>query len=159
MAVSKSPKGAPKPVNEDDPKLKIAAQIEAHFKANPTAAFMLGEPMSLTVVKADSTFSKRPMIGGESFTPTGCYVGKRESLIFRFKPNQASDFLVAEMSQMEAVKAFGGSFPLFLNTATGTSEKTTDMIEAASKAERDLAEKSKNEGKYNQYADIGYGSW
>jgi len=130
--------------------------LKEHFKTS-TKTFMLSEPMTVTVSKADGSFSKRPMIGGESFRPVNCYVGKRKKLIFVFSPAQVSDFSQMEMIETEAVKAFGLAFMALVNAANGGEIK--NILSDAKKAASAAAEAKKNEGKFKQYEQLGFGSW
>ena len=134
----------------------LAEIVDAHFKASH-ATFMLSAPCNVTVLKKDETYSKRPMLGGEQFSPVKCYPGKRKSLIFVFKPEQASDFSFIEMPERDAKMYLGKSFSSYLDRAGDGRGK--DMFEEAKKSESAAAEAKKNEEKFETYSGIGFGSW
>lgn len=138
------------------PQEELAVQMAAHYASN-TTTFMLVEPVSVTIKKSDGKFGKRAMIGGETFRPVDCYVGKRKSLIHVFKPLQASDYATAELSHEDAKKLFGHTFTEFIKAVDGG--KFEEMNREANKLARDEEERIKNAGKAEQYSDLGFGSW
>ena len=158
VAISKPVKASKPPEiasPEDQELAKAASCITAWFQANPNVSLVLGEPVALTVLKGDLTYSKRSMIGGESFELCGCYVGKKKNLVYTFRPTQASDFHQAEMSATEASKAFGATFGTILN-GMYLPQGTTGATIGASKNETEADIKAKNEV---NYVGMGFGSW
>lgn len=140
----------------DDSMESLAQQISDYIGANPQPAMMLVNPQSVTVRKKDGNFSKRPLIGGEQFLLVSCYIGKRNGLIYVFKPVDASDYAHMEMDEGMAKKALSGFDKIIKNV--GGSEFDRFKKEAMNKASLD-AERKKLAGREKNYGEMGFGSW
>lgn len=77
--------------------------------------FEVIEPVALTVKDRHGMYSTRSSIGGEQFTPSGAYVGKRGSMIFVFKPLLLCDYAVMEMEESKALRLLQG-FNAYVHT-------------------------------------------
>ena len=137
----------------------ITEKIEAQNAGKLKDSFMLTEPLQLTVKRANKPgdgYSKRPHIGGESFAPVRCYAGKRNALIYVFKPLEVTDYVEMEMSEAQAKKALVG-FELWLKNVIDR-----DMDRARQEAQQKAsmaAERERLAGREKEYAEQGFGSW
>lgn len=134
---------------------ELAAEFTLRVNgATDLPLFMLTEPVQITVKKSDGGFSKRPQIGGEDFKVTGAYAGKRNGLIFTFKPDTVTDFETMEMSEKDAKGLLSG-----FETWFASFPDMTLAIKEAKKVAADTVEREKNVSKFEQYADMGFGSF
>ena len=148
-------KGDTKPDEVADDSLDKAATVLSKWIDENPQDFMLGDPIQVTVKKKDGTYSKRPQIGGEYFEVVRAYTGKRNSLIFVFKPKSVVDFSEMEMSEVDAVKYLGG-FKDYLAGCTRDFRET--LVDAKEERAKKLEQK-KNAEKFKQYESLGFGSF
>lgn len=139
----------------------LAETLTNNIVARPPGAdtFMLMEPIQLTVKRANKPgdgYSKRPHIGGENFRPLRCYAGKRNKLIYVFKPLEVADYVEMEMDEEAAKKSLGG-FTDFLKQITDFDLQNR-LKNAQDKASLD-AEREKLADRHEVYSDQGFGSW
>ena len=132
----------------------LVAQMNAILLANQKT-FMLGEPLSLTVKRSNGGYSKRPHTGGEDFQALRCYAGKRDKLIYVFRPVDAVDYVEMEMDEAQAKKSLN-RFADFLKTYAGSDFDRTRKEIAKKNAEEAELEKLATR---KEYADLGFGSW
>lgn len=132
----------------------LVAQMNAILLANQKT-FMLGEPLSLTVKRSNGGYSKRPHTGGEDFQALRCYAGKRDKLIYVFRPVDAADYVEMEMDEAQAKKSLN-RFADFLKTYAGSDFDRTRKEIAKKNAEEAELEKLATR---KEYADLGFGSW
>ena len=121
--------------------------------------FMLTEPLQLTVKRANKPgdgYSKKPHIGGENFRPLRCYAGKRNKLIYVFKPMEVADYVEMEMDEEAAKRSLGG-FEAFVKSITDfdVQRRLKDAQDKASLA----AEREKLAARHEIYSEQGFGSW
>jgi len=129
----------------------IAAQITLAFdKAKET--FMLGEPLTLTVLK-DKGYSKAPHVGSEDFAPHKAYVGKRGKLIYVFKPVMVASYHLMEMDETQAEKSLVG-FKEFMKENMG---QILEQLRDSRKKAADDKEREAMADRYDKYE--GFGSW
>lgn len=150
---------APFTVIEDEKSVeKLVEELNERIIAasNHTAKFMLNAPQSVTVMTKTGNYSKRPLIGGEEFRPTGCYLGKRKGIIYTFKPVDISDYTVLEMDEATAKSQLDG-FERFLKSIIDLEFERVKR-EVMDKASLDK-ERAKLAEHAEQYADMGFGSW
>ena len=143
-------------VNEVVELKTVADNFTQFFKSTPPQAFMLGEPMSITIKKRDGGYSKIPQIGGEKFIPSGAYNGKRGTIIFTFRPVHATEFVEMEMDEKIASLRLVG-FATYIREAMDgglTKELKSAKVKAAKEAER-----KKNESMAERYESIGFGTF
>lgn len=140
----------------DDTMKVLAEQITTALVGAKAKAFMLGEPMHLTVRKKDDSYSKRPHIGGEEFIPVRVYAGKRGTLIYVFKPTEVADYAEMEMGEAQAYEHFSG-LKKFMEDMIDRGLSVA--VKDAKKAMADEEEQRKNAGNFEKYADLGYGSF
>lgn len=122
-------------------------------------SFMLMEPMQLTVKRANKPgdgYSKKPHIGGENFRPLRCYAGKRNKLIYVFKPLEVADYVEMEMDEETAKRSLSG-FEAFLKEVTDFDVQR-QLKDAQNKASL-AAEREKLADRHEVYSDQGFGSW
>jgi hypothetical protein len=144
-------------LDDDDTLKTLAGNVTSMFSQvkNPTA-FMLGSPASLTVKMKDESYSKRPHIGGEYFIPIAAYAGKKGSLIYVFKCSEVTNYSFMEMSESQAHTMLQGFEPYMKDAFShGLTQQIRDAkVKAAKEAE--LADNAK---KFEQYADLGFGTF
>lgn len=120
-----------------------------------TETFMLASPETLTIKKANGTYSKKAHIGSEDFRPTSVYMGKRGKLIFVFKPVMVADYVEAELDETQAKEKLMG----FKDWCKENLAEIQDSI-AAMRTETALEhERAAMAERADQYKDLGYGSW
>jgi hypothetical protein len=139
----------------------LAEAITNNIVARPPGkdTFMLAEPLQLTVKKANKPgdgYSKKPHIGGENFRPVRCYAGKRNKLIYVFKPIEVADYVEMEMDEAQAKKSLTG-FEAFVKSITDFDVQRR-LKEAQNQASLD-AEREKLADRHEVYSDQGFGSW
>lgn len=94
---------------------KFCEAVSAYF-SQELEVFELNEPLTVTVTKADGTYRKKAMIGGEEFTASSAYLGKKGNIIFVFHPNGPAEFKTMELSELEARRSLM-PFDRYLSTA------------------------------------------
>jgi hypothetical protein len=141
--------------NHETNLVELVNEVEAFIRAYPTS-FMLAEPATLTVKTKNGNYSKRPHIGGEDFRATGCYLGKRGALIFVFKPIFVSDYDLMEMSEQDTVKKLAGFQEYIKQACAGGYDAVVKESKKAAAVEH---EREKNANKFEEYADLGFGTW
>lgn len=138
----------------------VAVNLYLNCKERHGLTFMLSEPANLTVQKPGAEFSKVPHIGGEYFILKSCYMGKRGKIIFRLTPDSAAHYSHVEMSETEASNLLAG-FREFMAAMNRDDiiAKMREKIRDATTAKLEESEREKMAGKYDQYSNIGFGSW
>ena len=119
-----------------------------------TETFMLNVPAALTVKKPSGAFSKVAHIGSEDFKPVRAYLGVKKNLILVFTPVMVSDYVEMEMPESTARVQLTG-FKEWLDENLGY-QMTLEKIRVNM---ANVAEKASLKDKYEQYKDIGFGSW
>ncbi len=135
--------------------LDLLAEAVTDVMATTAETFMLSAPLSLTVKRPNNTYAKVAHVGSEDFVPVRCYVGKRNKLIFVFKPVMISGYSEMEMDEVSAKASLVGFKP-FLN------EKIGDLGVKVSSIRAQIASKQEQEklaDRHETYKDIGFGSW
>lgn len=115
--------------------------------------FMLLEPMSLTVLRNEK-YSKYQSIGGEDFILTGAYLGKKNDIIYTFKPTAVESYQTMEMTMSMANEKLSG-FHEHVRELVGR-DVTMEVFEIK-ELERKTVEVEKNADKANQYSE--WGDW
>lgn len=129
----------------------FATQITKLLKET-TETFMLGEPLTLTVLK-DKGYSKAAHVGGEDFIPESAYVGKRGKIIYVFKPVMATTYSRMEMDETQAEKSMVGFKEFMKENLSAVMESVRDSRKAAA----DKKERESMADRYEKYE--GFGSW
>lgn len=121
----------------------------------PDKTFSLAQPANLTVVLNGGQYSRRNHIGGEDFHIHEVYLGKRGDLIYKFRPNGASSYILMEMREQEAIKQLLG-FGEFASKLY-QDETLRELIEARDRAslDRERAQLATRE----EYKEMGFASW
>lgn len=141
--------------SEEELELDLLAEGISRILDGTTETFMLSAPVSLTVRRHNNTYSKLAHVGSEDFAPVRCYMGKRNKLIFVFKPVMISEYLEMEMDEVSA-KANLMGFKEFLTQFVGDIEYRTGQVKAQIAAKK---EAEKLADRHEAYKDIGFGSW
>lgn len=87
--------------------INVRIEKDAAMRALPVS-LMLTESCMLTVKSSSRGYSKKAHTGGEEFKPVNCYVGKRGSIIYVFKPLAVADYQFMEMPESQACEALSG---------------------------------------------------
>lgn len=118
--------------------------------------FEMNQPCKAVTVKTRGEHYKIvPLIGGETFTLTSLYMGKRDGLIFRFKPNYPCNYGSMEMNALDA-RNYLDDFGNFIDQILASEESQT-IGEAREKA-REAEMKDYVELGQSKYGEL-YGSW
>ena len=140
--------------SEEELELDILAEELTTILAKTSETFMLSAPMTLTVKRANQTYSKVAHIGSEDFQPWRCYLGRRGKLIFVFKPIMVSDYVEMEMDEATARLSLVG-FEEFLKQYVGDIDQRVAQIREQIAAKQEAA---KLADRHETYKDIGFGS-
>jgi hypothetical protein len=135
----------------------LVTNITAHFRNKPQT-FMLNAPAQLTCKKSNGGFTKKAHIGGEEFSPVSAYVGKRQNIIFILKPDFPAEYEHIELGDREAINMLTNFNP-YLNEAMTNGGRFDASLKKIKKMESNNKESKSLEGKSEQYADIGFGTW
>lgn len=116
----------------------------------------LRSALKVTVKRANGSWSKVSMMGGEEFSVNSCYTGKRGGLIFVMKPViPLPSYAYMEMSASDATDHLKGITEL-IDSATGMDVEE----EVVTKNKEEVEEKHKqtfNNRKHDY--DHTFGSW
>ena len=147
---------------DDDDEYTLAARklndelIKRHA-AKIGVTFFLGEPLYLAVRRKDGGFSKQAHIGGEDFIPSGSYVGKKGTLIFKFVSKDVANYVEMEIGEEQAYKSLSGLREYIHDITGGELERIKN--EAIDIAALEV-ERKKMESNSKAYDDeFGFGSW
>lgn len=135
------------PTETDEIDKKVIFAINKLFK-DSARHFELIAPASLTVKNRKGEYKKASFIGGEELIPVSCYKGKKGTMIYVFKPKDASDHAFIEIGD-ELTKTVFAGFPAYLKSAVDV-----DKLRMAGAIE---AEKVTNADRFKKYED--FGSW
>jgi hypothetical protein len=136
---------------EGDPLEQMAAEITEVF-GKSSETFMLGEPLTLTVLK-EKGYSKAPHVGSEDFAPVKAYPGKRGKMIYVFKPVMATSYIHMEMDETQAQKSLIG-FKEFMKENMG------EIVQRLSESRKEAADRKEREAMADRYEKYeGFGSW
>lgn len=132
----------------------VAIEVADYFEENKFEATLVA-PCTLTVKVPSGEFRKVPHIGGENFVPVGAYAGKRNNLIFVFRPVGVTSYATMEMTEADAKKNLAG-FDTYLKGALNHNFETT-MKELRQERSR-KKELEKVADKANEYGEE-FASW
>lgn len=134
---------------------KLAEGLTQYFK-DVTTTVKLFAPTMLTVKVPGTGFKKVSHIGGEEFKIDSVYLGKKSKLIFAFNPVDTVTYSQMEMEGDEALAALEH----FRNGVDGAvGGDYVQEVSAIRRLEADAREAVATANKFNEYEDIGFGSW
>lgn len=129
-------------------------QVQSKTFMQVTACALVG-PDTLTV-STSKGYRKRTHVGGEEFRPRRAYVGKRGKLLIEFAPLQADDYEHMEMSAQDALAKLSG-FDLLSNF--GDDASLADRLRGISRKASVVREQESNESRFDDYKDLGFGTF
>ena len=141
--------------SDEELELDLLAEEITAVMAATTETFMLSAPMLLTVKRPGGTFAKVAHVGSEDFQPVRAYMGKRNKMIFVFKPVMVSEYSEMEMDEASATANLV-AFKDYLREFVGDIEYKAGQIKARIAGNK---EREKLADRAETYKNIGFGSW